>query len=51
VPAAPDSRAGIFHGLRFGGAQELDVVVGQLEGERQTFVRRHRGQPTVFIRA
>lgn len=51
VPASPDSSASLFHALGLRGAQELDVVVGQLEGERQTLVRRPRGQPPVFIRA
>jgi hypothetical protein len=51
VPASPDSRASLFHSLGFRGAHELDVVVGQLEGERQALVRRHRGQATASIRA
>jgi hypothetical protein len=51
VPASPDSRASLIHSLGLRRAQELDVFVGQLEGERQTLVRRHRGQPTAFSRA
>jgi hypothetical protein len=51
VPASPDSHASLFDSLRIRGAQELDVFVGQAEGERQALVRRHRSQTTASIRA
>jgi hypothetical protein len=43
--------ASVLDALGLCGAQELDVFVGQQEGEREALVWRHRGQSTAFSRA